>query len=89
MRWRYYSDPKRAHIGALIEARWAKIGVTIEVYNASNGRFIGQYTRRISTVEFTNGASHGKMDRAAKSKLRRRNEAEETASQAERYVDSA
>lgn len=51
-RWRYYSNPKRAHNGALLEARWAKVGVTVEVYNASNGRLLGQYTRRVNTVEF-------------------------------------
>ena len=53
LRWRYYSDPTRAHMGALIECRWSKVGATIEVYNASNGRLLGQYTRRINTVDFT------------------------------------
>jgi hypothetical protein len=52
IRWRYYSEPRRAHVGALIEARWAKISVTIEVYNAINGRMLGQYTRRVNTVAF-------------------------------------
>lgn len=52
MRWRYYSDPKRAHVGALIEARWAKIGTTIEVYNVTNGRLLGQYTRRVNHIDF-------------------------------------
>ena len=53
LRWRYYSDPRRAHVGALIEARWAKVGVSIEVYNAATGRLLGQYTRRLHTVDFT------------------------------------
>ena len=52
LRWRYYSDPKRAHMGALIEARWAKVGVTIEVFNAQNGRMLGQYTRGVNAVNF-------------------------------------
>jgi hypothetical protein len=53
MRWRYYSDPKRAHMGALVEARWSKVGVCIEVFNANNGRLLGQYKRAIQTIEFT------------------------------------
>lgn len=52
VRYRYYSDPKRAHMGALIETRWAKVGVTIEVYNALNGRLLGQYTRRATSIDF-------------------------------------
>lgn len=53
VRYRYYSDPKRAHMGALVEARWAKIGAVIEVYNALNGRLLGQYRRSLHTIEFT------------------------------------
>jgi len=53
IRWRYYSDHRRAHMGALIETRWAKVGACIEVYNASNGRLLGQYKRRVSTIHFT------------------------------------
>lgn len=52
VRWRYYADHKRAHMGALIEARWAKVGAVIEVYNASNGRLLGQYTRKVASVVF-------------------------------------
>ncbi len=53
VRWRYYSDPKRAHMGALFETRWAKqVGTTIEVYNASNGRLLGQYTLRATHIDF-------------------------------------
>lgn len=55
MRWRYYSNPKRAHMGALIEARWAKVGTVVEVYNAENGRLLGQYKRTVSTIEFSQG----------------------------------
>lgn len=52
LRWRYYAHRRRAHIGALIEARWSKIGTTIEVIDSRTGRLLGQYTRRVSTVDF-------------------------------------
>lgn len=51
-RWRCYSDVKRAHIGALIEARWSGIGDTVEVYDARTGRLHGQYTRRVDSITF-------------------------------------
>lgn len=52
LRYRYYSAAKRAHIGALIEARWAKVGVTLEVFNANTGRLLGQYTRGVNDIKF-------------------------------------
>ena len=52
MRWRYYAKPQSAHMGALIEARWAKVGTVIEVYNTLNGRLLGQYTRRPTSIDF-------------------------------------
>jgi len=52
VRWRYYSDKRRAHMGALYECRWAKVGTTIEVYNAGNGRLLGQYSRKVANIEF-------------------------------------
>jgi hypothetical protein len=55
LRWRYYSDRKRAHIGALIEARWAEIGTVIEVFDARNGELLGQYRRRVHDIHFMNG----------------------------------
>lgn len=51
-RWRNYADPKRAHMGALIEARWAPIGSTVEVYDCRTGRLLGQYTRRVDSIRF-------------------------------------
>lgn len=51
-RWRNYADPKRAHMGALIEARWSPIGATVEVYDARTGRLLGQYTRRVDSIRF-------------------------------------
>lgn len=53
LRWRYYSDPRRAHIGALIEARWAKVGAVIAVVDVSVGRLLGQYRRNLNDVSFT------------------------------------
>ena len=55
LRWRNYSDKKRAHVAALIEARWLPIGATIEVYDCRNGKLLGQYTRRVDTIRFTEG----------------------------------
>lgn len=49
---RYYTFPKRAHIGALIEARWSSVGTCIEVYDARNGHLLGQYTRTLNQIEF-------------------------------------
>lgn len=55
MRWRYYSDKRRAHMGALIEARWAHVGDVIEVYDARTGRMLGQYIRMVDTIRFIEG----------------------------------
>ena len=52
IRWRYYSDPKRAHMAALIEARWSKVGTVIEVFDASKGKLLGQYRRHVDSVKF-------------------------------------
>lgn len=49
----YFSDPKRAHWGALKEMRWAHIGTTIEVLDVMQGKMLGSYTRKIKTIEFT------------------------------------
>lgn len=44
VRYRYYSDKKRAHNGALLECKWSgKVGTVIEVYNAHTGKLLGQY----------------------------------------------
>lgn len=49
---RHFKEPKNAHMAALVEARWAKVGNTIEVFDSSNGKLLGQYTRRIDNVFF-------------------------------------
>lgn len=50
---RYYADRRRAHLGALIEARWGKVGTAIEVYDCRDGRLLGQYVRTPTSVQFT------------------------------------
>jgi hypothetical protein len=52
LRWRYYSTAQRAHLGALIECRWAPVGTVIEVYNVIGARFHGQYKRTPNSVQF-------------------------------------
>lgn len=52
MRWRNYSHLKHAHVGALIECRWADVGACIEVFNTQTGKLSGQYIRRLHSVEF-------------------------------------
>jgi len=53
LRWRYYKFPRNAHLGALIEARWAKPGKTIEVIDVRTAALLGQYTRTPTSVAFT------------------------------------
>lgn len=53
-RWRYYADWKRACIGALVEAKWAKVGTTVEVIDIRTGRLLGQYTRTIDSIRIHN-----------------------------------
>lgn len=47
---RYYKYHRNAHDGALLMARWAKIGETLEIIDARTGRLLGQYTRKLHTV---------------------------------------
>jgi len=49
---RNYSDLRRCHMGALIEARWAAVGTCIEVFDITKGKLKGQYIRRVNNVEF-------------------------------------
>ena len=52
LRWRMYKYHRAAVIGALIEAKWAKVGTTIEVIDVRNGKLIGSYTRTVNSVQF-------------------------------------
>lgn len=50
---RFYSDPKRAHMGVLKELRWAKVGHSLEVLNVITGQTHGKpYTRKVNGIEF-------------------------------------
>jgi len=56
MPWRCYKHFRNAHIGALIEARWAPhVGAVIEVVDVSKGRMVGQYRRGLTSVIFSKG----------------------------------
>jgi hypothetical protein len=50
---KYYSDSKRAHLGALKEIRWAQVGHTLEVLDVVKGKELGAYTRRVNSIDFT------------------------------------
>ena len=50
---RAFKFKERAHMGALIECRWAAVGHTIEVFDISNGKLLGQYTRRVNRIDFS------------------------------------
>ena len=52
IRWRNYLHLRHAHVAALIECRFAAIGVCIEVFDTRNGKLSGQYIRRVHSVEF-------------------------------------
>jgi len=56
LRWRCYGYPRHAHIGALIECRWAEVSHTIEVLDTTEGagnKLLGSYTRRVDGVAFS------------------------------------
>lgn len=46
--YRCFGDPVNAENGALIEARWLRIGGAIEVYDARTMRVIRTYTAKIA-----------------------------------------
>ena len=52
IRWRYYAHVRNAHLGALIECRWAAVGTTIEVFDAEVYALLGQYTRTATAIRF-------------------------------------
>lgn len=52
VRWRYYGSVRRAHVAAMIEARWSKVDTVIEVYDARNGHLHGQYKRLPTSIAF-------------------------------------
>lgn len=52
---RCYKHLRNSHIGALIEARWGKVGDVIEVVDVTVGKMVGQYRRNLHAVTFTKG----------------------------------
>ena len=54
MRWRYYKIKRNALDGALLEARWAKVGTAIEVYDCRSAQHLGTFKRHVTTISFTN-----------------------------------
>jgi hypothetical protein len=53
VRWRCYKYPRNAHLGALIEARWAKPGEAFEVIDIRTASLLGQYLRTPTSIQFT------------------------------------
>lgn len=53
LRWRYYAHLRNAHLGALVECRWAEVGTVLEVYNVLTGKLMGQYRRGLHDIKFT------------------------------------
>jgi hypothetical protein len=53
--YRFFTIHRNAHMAALTEARWSKVGTTIEVVDIRNGRMRGQYTRKMHSVAFLGG----------------------------------
>jgi hypothetical protein len=49
---RYYKYHRNAHDGALLMARWAKVGETLEIIDARNGKLLGQYTRKLHSISY-------------------------------------
>jgi hypothetical protein len=55
VRWHYFSHLRNAHLCALIECRWAKVGTTFEVVDVRTQKFWGSYTRRVDEIRFMGG----------------------------------
>lgn len=68
LRWRCYTSPRRAHLGALIEARWGEVGTVIEVFDARTAALLGQYRRTPTSVTFTDVRKLNDIKRAAEEK---------------------
>lgn len=76
VRWRCYKYPKNAHMGALVEARWADPGKVYEVIDIRTAALLGQYKRTPTTVAFTdvrklNEGPDGEQTRAPVIPIRR------------------
>lgn len=49
---KYFADKERAHDSVVKELRRAKVGTTLEVLDVMKGKELGQYTRRINSIDF-------------------------------------
>ena len=52
---RCFKIKQNAHLGALMQIRWAKVGTTLEVVDLSIGKMHGQYTRGVNDIKFLKG----------------------------------
>lgn len=50
---RCYATERRALDSALLLVRWAKVGVSLEVYDARTAKWLGLYTRKVNSISFT------------------------------------
>ena len=53
--YRYYAIKANAHNAALIEVRWSKVGVTLEVYDKRTAKLLGTYSRKLHTIAILKG----------------------------------
>lgn len=53
VRYRYYHYLQKAHMAALVEARWAKPGAAFEVIDVRTYALLGVYKRHPTSVSFT------------------------------------
>jgi hypothetical protein len=53
---RFYATERRALDSALLLVRWARVGCTLEVYDARGMRFIAAYSRHIDSILFVRGS---------------------------------
>ena len=53
--WRNFKHAQRAHVGAMIDVRWAHVGTVIEVIDVAHGRMVGQYKRGVNDIKFLKG----------------------------------
>jgi predicted DNA-binding WGR domain protein len=53
VRYRYYAIERNALDGALLEARWGKVGTALEVYDCRHGTLLGTFKRHATTLSFT------------------------------------
>jgi len=50
--WRCYSIKAHAHLGAMMELRWAAVGEIIEVVDFHRAKSIAQYKRELNGLAF-------------------------------------